>query len=189
MARAGYGGLLPCVKTTDAADYLTILRQAGRERDVIHVTLDNDIPFRLNFLEYEQRRSGKGIDQVLVHLVSNIQEVIERGKHSSGGDPFWRQSTNKLIQYGLTVLRAAGLSLSLPSIFKMAVEAPTSAEERDDPGWRQPSAFLPVRRPQGRRRGPQESGRCQRPGDRRILFFAGALPHEGPHAWQRAGNF
>jgi hypothetical protein len=141
MARAQFGGLLPCVKVTDAADYLKILRAAGRERDVIHVTLDRDIPFRLNFLEYEHRRSGKAIDQVLVHLVTNIQEVIERGRHSSGGDPFWRQSTNKLNQYGLTVLRAAGLPLSLPSIFKLAIEAPTSLQERDDPQWRQ-NSFL-----------------------------------------------
>ncbi len=136
MARLGYGGLLPCVKVTDAADYLHILRQAGRERDVIHVTLSGDIPFRLNFIEYEHRRAGRGIDQVLVHLVNNVLEVIERGKTTGGNDAFWRQSTQKLIQYGLTVLRCAGLPLSLPSIFKLAVEAPTSVEERDDPAWR-----------------------------------------------------
>jgi hypothetical protein len=139
MARLGYGGLLPCVKVTDAADYLQILRQAGRERDVIHVTLDRDIPFRLNFLDYEHRRSGKGIDQVLVHLVNNLLEVIDRGKHTGGGDAFWRQSTQKLNQYGITVLRAAGLPLALPSIFKLAVEAPTTLEERDDPAWREQS--------------------------------------------------
>jgi hypothetical protein len=139
MARLGYGGLLPCVKVTDAADYLQILRQAGRARDVIHVTLDRGIPYRLNFLEYEHRRSGQGIDQVLVHLVNNMLEVIERGKYNSGGDPFWRQSTQKLIQYGLTVLRAAGAPLSLPTIHKLAVEAPTSAEERDDAAWREHS--------------------------------------------------
>jgi hypothetical protein len=137
MARLGYGGLLPCVKVTDAEEYLQVLRQAGRERDVIHVTLDRGIPYRLNFLEYEHRRSGKGIDQVLVHLVNNMQEVIERGKSTGGNDAFWRQSTQKLIQYGLTVLRSAGASLSLPNIHKLAVEAPTNNEERDDPAWRE----------------------------------------------------
>lgn len=139
MARLGYGGFLPCVKVTDAADYLAILRQAGRAQDVIHVRLGDGIPYRINFLEYEQRRSGQGIDQVLVHLVSNMQEVIERGRPTGGGDAFWRQSTQKLIQYGLTVLRAAGLPLSLPSIFKLAVEAPTSPEQRNDPEWRDSS--------------------------------------------------
>ncbi len=135
MARLGYGGFLTCVKTTDAADYLHILRQAGRAQDVIHITLDGDIPFRLNFLEYEARRSGKGITEVLVHLFHNVLEITERGRHQ-GGDPFWRQSTDKLLRYGTILLQAAGLPLTLPSLFKLAVEAPTSLEERDDERWR-----------------------------------------------------
>src|SRR5205823_4694465 len=41
MLRAGYGGLLTCVKTTDCAEYLRYARQAGRESDVIKVSFDN----------------------------------------------------------------------------------------------------------------------------------------------------
>jgi len=136
MARLGFGGLLTCVKVTDFQDYLSVLRQAGREKDIIHVTLDDDIPWRINVLEYENRRSGKNVAEVLVHLVQNLLEIIERGKQGSGADPFWRQSTNKLIRYGIIVLRAAGLPISLPNLSKLAVEAPTSPAEVDDPKWR-----------------------------------------------------
>jgi hypothetical protein len=41
MTKHGYGALLTCVKTTDHDDYLRILRQAGRDQDVIHITLDD----------------------------------------------------------------------------------------------------------------------------------------------------
>ena len=140
MARAGYGGFLTCVKVTDYQDYLRILRQAGREKDIIRVTLDDDVPFRINFLEYEIRRSGSVAAEVLVHLFRNIQEVVERGKHTGGGpDPFWAQSSNKLLRFGSLVLTAAARPVSLPNIWRLAVEAPTSPQEVDDPQWRERS--------------------------------------------------
>jgi len=137
MLRAGYGGMLTCVKTTDRADYVRYAQEAGREKDLIIVTLKNGIPWRLNFLEYESRRAGDdGIAEALVYLFENILEIVERGKQSSGGDPFWKRSSEKLIRNGIVVLRAAGVPISLPNLWKLAVEAPTSPAEVDDPKWR-----------------------------------------------------
>ena len=72
--------------------------------DILRVTLEDGIPFRINFLEYESRRSGKGMAEVLLHLFHNVLEIIDRGKQGSGENPFWRQSTNKLLRYGIIVL-------------------------------------------------------------------------------------
>jgi hypothetical protein len=138
MMRADYGGLLTVVKTTDRAVYEHYARQTGREKDLIVVTLDNDIPFRLNFLEYESRRSGKAVAEVLCQLFHNVLEIFQRG-HSGNADPFWRNSCDKLIRYGITVLRAAGLPLSIPNIWRLAVEAPTALDMVDDPAWREKS--------------------------------------------------
>lgn len=138
MLKAGYGGLLTCVKTDDRAQYERYVREAGREKDLIVVTLDHDIPYRINFLEYEARRSGKAVAEVLVQLFHNILEITDSGRGGSS-DPFWRQSADKLIRYGLTVLRTAGVPLSLPNIWRLAVEAPVCLEEVDDPRWREKS--------------------------------------------------
>jgi hypothetical protein len=139
MLQAGYGGLLTCIKTTDCAEYVRYARQAGREQDLIRVTFDDGVPFRNNFMQYEDRRSGKGVAEVLVHLFQNIHDVIERGQSHGGKDPFWRQSTNKLLRYGIILLRAAGEPLTIPNLMKLAVEAPTCPEEVDHPGWRERS--------------------------------------------------
>jgi hypothetical protein len=139
MARHGYGGLLTCCKRTDAADAMRILTQCGRAKDVIRVTLDDMIPFRINFLEYEHRRSGKAIAEVLVHLFAQVSEIINRGKHHGSNDAFWEQSKNKLLRYGTIVLRAAGQPITLSNLYRLAVESPSSLEERDDDAWREHS--------------------------------------------------
>lgn len=93
----GMGGLVLTAKPDEINLWRNYCKQAGREEDLIIFAPDQ--PHTFNFLNYECTRDkskGGGQTENIVNILIASMEALERGKNSSGGDPFWERTARQL---------------------------------------------------------------------------------------------
>lgn len=129
LLRIGAGGIFFTVKPEDTDDYIRYVKDAGRERDLRVISLE-DRKLTCNFIAQERDALGKNGDPVL--LAENLSAMITvlselaGGQDSGGGgenEQFFQLEASRLSRNCLLVLILAG-KLSMPNLHKLIVSAP-----------------------------------------------------------------
>lgn len=141
----GFGGLVLTAKGDEIDDWRSLLRQVGREEDLL--VFEPAPGKQFNFLEYERAQpSGGGLTQ---NLVSLFLAAMSGGGSAavSRTDPYWDESLRELLTHtvdlavlgtrshpALTDQHSEGFSLS--SLFDIVRSAPQTLDEARSTEWR-----------------------------------------------------
>src|SRR5271165_4069385 len=137
--QAGFGGLVLCFKTDEAALWRSYLKAAGREADGRFFSVENE--FRFNFMEHEAQTSGIDFAENLVTLLVDIASVQKRTEASGSEAHFWLPQKKKLLRNAITLLILADEPVQLRTLYEMIIAAPQSAEQAASEKW-QSESFL-----------------------------------------------
>ena len=119
-----FGGLILTVKPGEAKLWEAYARAAGREEQLCIVRPGGH--FKLNFLDYESRRPGKGSGLIenLVSLFYTIIDVSAKGQHNRELSRFWSDVGKELIRNTFRVLTLATSPLKLDEVCRFIIESP-----------------------------------------------------------------
>lgn len=136
MVRAGFGGLVLTVKSTETDRWRTYMKAVGREQDLIVFSPEGEL--RFNFLEYERSRPtrGGGLTPNIAELFVSIMQAADSAHSTATHDPFWDRALRQLINNMVDALRLAGHPLTLENLHELLTSAPLSAEQAKDHDWR-----------------------------------------------------
>jgi len=134
---AGFGGLVLCFKTDEAALWQRYLKRAGREEDGRYFSVDND--FRFNFMDYEADESGVDFAENLVTLLVDVASIQKRTEASGSEAHFWLPQKKKLIRNAIELLLMAERPIQLRTLYQMIVSAPKDPREAADETWQRES--------------------------------------------------
>jgi type IV secretory pathway TraG/TraD family ATPase VirD4 len=134
---AGFGGLVLCFKTDEAALWKRYLKDAGREKDGRFFSVEN--PFRFNFLDFEARTSGVDFAENLVTLLVDIASIQKRTEASGAEAHFWLPQKKKLLRNAITLLLMAGASVTVRTLYDMIVDSPKDIQQAMSQSWRDQS--------------------------------------------------
>lgn len=135
MLRAGFGGLVLTVKSSETERWRRYMAECGREQDLI--VFSPESPHRFNFLEYERTRQGRG-GGLTLNIAQLFITVMNAGSGSgvSNHDPFWDRALAQLMNNTIDAIRLAGETLSIGNMLRTITSAPQSAAEADDDEWK-----------------------------------------------------
>lgn len=139
--RAGFGGMILCVKRGEKQIWERYARLAGREKDL--VIFDASCQHRYSFLDAETNRkgSGAGLVEVIVQLLCTILEVAERNGGQGGREDegYWRRAVRQMIRNLVGLLLIAQGRVTVPDLYRLVVSAPTSPEQLKSDEWKKQS--------------------------------------------------
>lgn len=130
----GFGGAFFCPKPTDAAEFMELAREMGRERDVI--LLGPGHPATVNILEHELQRGGV---ENAIHTLAAIADIAEGRSGPDGGDSFWPRSAAQMNRAALALQSIAGESLSLTGLIRFVADLPRDYKQMGEQEWRKNS--------------------------------------------------
>jgi type IV secretory pathway TraG/TraD family ATPase VirD4 len=174
---AGMAAVVLCAKVSETERWVKYARQTGREKDVI--LFRPDMPYRLNFIDYEMNRSGAG-SGLLINLVAMFTSLAEMAdRHGQGAgqkDKFWDRAMEQMLTAALCILQNASDRVSLADVHELIVSAPTSAEMLQSAKWQEQSAcFQAILKGEERNRQGQLGPRA-RDFERSVRYFLDEFP-------------
>ncbi len=132
------GGVVVCPKPTDYKDYMRLIRQWGREQDVILMrpTADwADTPINaINVLDAEQKLFGNGKANVtnVTALLMKVSDLIQRqGGQAASNESFWRSYAEKIIKAGLSVQSILSNRFDLKLLLQFVNTLPNSMADTE----------------------------------------------------------
>jgi hypothetical protein len=132
--RAGFGGIITCVKPDAVEDAIRAAAAHGRSNSII--LFDENEGF--NFLTYElarQKLEGVGtVTECLMHVVEASKKASATASQR-GGEAFWEDSARQAIRRSLLAIFAANGSVSVADICRFIDTAPQSAADVTKPEW------------------------------------------------------
>jgi hypothetical protein len=139
LLEAQCGGVVVCPKPTDFKSYMDLIRQRGREQDVILMrpTADwSETPINsINILDAEQKLFGRGKANVsnVVALLMKVCDLIQRqnGQGSSTNESFFRSYSEKIIKAGLSVQSIISNRFDLKLLLKFVNSLPNTLPETE----------------------------------------------------------
>jgi TraM recognition site of TraD and TraG len=141
--RAGFGGLVCCAKSDEAPTWIKYCRETNREQDLVVVGPGN--PWRFNPFVFESRRRGPGAGHVesLVALFSALLELTQRNGSLGGGgrdgDQYWMRACLQLVRNFVNLLILAEGQVTIDSLYRAIISAPTSLDQACSEEWRKSS--------------------------------------------------
>jgi hypothetical protein len=135
LMRAGVGGLLLTVKSSDAANYVAYARECGREADILLFSEVSGLCF--DPLAYEWAR-GAGDVEAIVDYFSTLLSI---GKQEGGGGDhrFFQLASEQAMRNAIHLIKLAGEPLSIVHIHRAIASFPTYVGEHDTEEWQQRS--------------------------------------------------
>jgi hypothetical protein len=106
---AGFGGLVLCVKPEEASEWVGYAEAAGRSKDVIRITTNEDEahPYRFDFMAHEMTQAGNST-LATVTMIQEVTAVLRRnGGGNASNDEFWSANANKLIKNTIDLYKLA----------------------------------------------------------------------------------
>jgi hypothetical protein len=144
MLKAGYGGVLFCVKPEDCAMYTQWIEKAGRRDDLLMFSPSAGLRYNFMAAELEQTPDVAAAAENLTELVMTAAEVRDRSRGSAGGGgenaTYFIQNSNKYCRNALFVLRLSGSPVAPQNLLRIVMSAPRSVDELNSPSW-QASSF------------------------------------------------
>ena len=124
-----YGGLVLLVKD-DLKLWLTFMGIAQRLPQVLIITPEDNIPYRLNFLQWMNSRAGnRGHVENIVEIFQALMDISEGGGgKENNSDPIWPRARAQILRNAVTLVKIATDDVNLPAIRKCIISAPTSHE-------------------------------------------------------------
>jgi len=144
LARAflaqGYGGMVLTSKPQERRLWESYARETGRSDSLLIVSPSE--PWRLNFVDYEARRPGRGggLTENLTRLFSEAMEVAER--RSAEREDFWSRAARQLLRNAIDLLLLSRGRVTLPGIYEIIVSAPTDPEQLRSADFRNSSTCM-----------------------------------------------
>ncbi|MCB9842324.1 MAG: hypothetical protein H6812_03610 [Phycisphaeraceae bacterium] len=138
MLRAGFGGLVLTVKSSETARWRRYMEEVGRRDDLVVFSPESDQ--RFNFLEYERARAGRG-GGLTLNIAQLFVTVMNAGSGKGVGtsDPFWDRALMQLMNNAIDAIRLGGASLSISNLLSVIQSAPQSAGEAESDDWKRES--------------------------------------------------
>ena len=135
MIKAGYGGLVLCVKADEASEWETLVRSLGREKDLVRVTPQSN--YRFNFLDAEKNQKNEPILSNITHLFSEMSQALSGGGSKTGGenDSFWSNSVRSLISHAIAIEMASSNKISLVGLSRIIHGAVKYSSDLKNLNW------------------------------------------------------
>lgn len=132
----GFGGLVLTTKTGEADDVAQIAAACQRGSDFNIVRFDG--PLRLNLLQYEMERPGRGAEftESLVAFFKNLLSVMTSQKGQVVNQNFWQLTGDQLLRNLIGCFLLAKQPLTLDALCEFVSEAPTNEESAKEEKWR-----------------------------------------------------
>jgi Type IV secretion-system coupling protein DNA-binding domain len=134
----GFGGLVLCCESGEAAQWMRYLQDAGREADGRFFGQGGDL--RFNFLEYATSKPGSGFFEDLVTLFMDLCSVVREG------GPFWLEQRKKLLANAIALLLLAKAPIRLATLREMLHFAPLGVEQAMSLYWQSSSVLCKLLR-------------------------------------------
>ncbi len=137
--RAGLGGLVLTVKSSETDVWRDHAAKTGREKDLIVFNPESALSF--DPLAYAWKTGGRsaGHIETIVDLFSTLMAVGKVYSPSSG-EKYFEMAVEELIRASLIALSLAGEAVSITSIHKIISSLPVEMAQADDPDWQNNSA-------------------------------------------------
>jgi type IV secretory pathway TraG/TraD family ATPase VirD4 len=143
MLAAGYGFLVLCAKSDEAAMWEEYARQTGRLADFVRFRADGTLRFDPFFHELVRKGEGAGHTENIVGLLSTLLEIADRNTGQGGGgredEGYWKRALRQLLRNLVDLLVLAKGTVSVPDLYRLVVTAPTSLDNVRSAEWRQQS--------------------------------------------------
>jgi hypothetical protein len=135
---AGMGGLVLCNKHDEKDRWLAWLKKSGREKDGIVFEIGGTP--RFNFLDFESKQQGGGIDFIdnLITLLLDIVSVRHSAPFGSEAS-FWLPQKRLLLRNALGLLLLAKEPLTLGALNDIMQSSPASVPDTKDRTWQNQS--------------------------------------------------
>lgn len=142
MLVARFGFLIMCSKSEEVRIWRELARLAGREDDLVIVSVGSHWCF--NFLDYEATRSGggAGFAMNIVAILDELGSVLggNAGAVSGGGDnQFFEDALHHMNMNVVDLPILAGLPITLKLLRSIVASAPRSQAEARDSAWQESS--------------------------------------------------
>lgn len=135
---SGFGGIVLTVKPEERRLWEHYARCAGRSQQLCIVEPGGK--HRLNFVDYELRRPGSSIENV-VNLFYAVMEVYTRRQGSAEAYGYWLNAGRQLLRNAFRILEHVRQPLQLRNITRLVTSAPMRHEEAEDQVWRARAPF------------------------------------------------
>lgn len=143
--RAGYGGLVLTVKSSERERWQQYARECGREHNLLIV--DSSATHRINWLDYALATiASNGFEQNLVPLIMQMADAASVADAAGGGsdNPFFRKAAEETLAHAVGIIHAAEGTVDLRTLYDFITTAPTTREEADSQSWQQQSRFADI---------------------------------------------
>ncbi len=134
--KAGYGGLVLTAKTDELDLWREWSRACGREDQLVIIKPSN--PYYFDFMEYEAKRQDGSDTQTMVSLFMLIIEIANEGSIESK-EAYWLLALRQMLRNTIDILKCAGELISVESMYRFIVSAPTSITRMGSGDWQEDS--------------------------------------------------
>ena len=111
------GGVVFCVKKTEATDWLRACESANRMDDVCHIQVKGNLKY--NFLNEEANFGSESIILNISKFFFEVVDLINTDKRAKGADPFWEHNVAKLFRNALVLNLAQDGEVTIRGVSKI----------------------------------------------------------------------
>ncbi|MCG8382919.1 MAG: TraM recognition domain-containing protein [Gammaproteobacteria bacterium] len=134
--QAGFGGLVLTAKPDELAEWRNWASACGREDQLLVVHPAE--PWYFDFMEYEARRDNGSDTQTMVSLFMLIIEIANEGSIQSQ-ETYWLLALRQMLRNAIDMLKCAGELITVETLYRLIVSAPTSVSRLGSEDWQQDS--------------------------------------------------
>jgi hypothetical protein len=131
--RAGLGAVFTTVKSSDTADYLALIKAAGREKDVTVLSVESGLRFDPLAYQWNTGRGAKNVEGI----IEFFDTLLSLGKPNLGAsnERFWDLAAQQAMRHAIHLIRLAKAPLSIVNVAKAIQSYPKETGEEDTPEW------------------------------------------------------
>jgi hypothetical protein len=137
LLRANLGALFCTVKSSDTQDYLALAKAAGREKDVLILSVENGL--RFDPLAYLWS-SGRGAHNVEA-IIDFFDTLLSLGKQHIGinNDRFWDLAAQQAMRHAIHLIRLARDPMSIVNVARAIQSFPKQPGQENTPDYEENS--------------------------------------------------
>jgi len=133
---AGFGGLVLTAKPEELGEWREWAKACGREDQLVVIHPAKSYYF--DFMEYEAKRLNGSDTQTMVSLFMLIIEIANEGSLQSK-ESYWLLALRQMLRNTIDILKCAGELITIETMYRLIVTAPTSIARLGASDWQQES--------------------------------------------------
>lgn len=139
----GFGGLVLTTKQSEVLDWMMMINNLKRDRDMAVVCPEGYL--RLNMLQYEMERPAGGLKLTdsLVSFFKNIASVVGQKAAPQMNESFWENTGNEMLHNTIDCFMLAKHPVTLDKLCSFILEAPLNEASASEDEWRKQPVFGP----------------------------------------------